>query len=263
MVRNVWIGCLCAGSTLLLAAFSPAAATGATETTATRSASKSTTATASGDAPTTASNPPVHLGRLIPADEAAAITKSMDSLTSVPGTDLLLGYRLSPPAGWYQIEGSTLIWHEPSPSDTHKLTVTVQDAADLRIVPSAKVQVSFSDPSGKAVGTTQSLNFLWDPEFYQYAMNVTLPGESKTLNLHLKVEPPTFRRHDEVLGAFLAQPVSWTFPSIQVPAPVKPEPKPGVPTTRGLFSEGRRPYAEPTPYPGSMQNPQSTGTRTK
>lgn len=216
----------------------------------TATATATTTATATDTQVTSPSTPPLHIGRLTPANEAAAIVRHMDALTTVPGTDLLIGYRLSPPAGWYQLEGTTLVWHEPSPADTHKLTITVQDAADLRIIPYSKVTASFAGPTGGAGQTTHTLNFLWDPEYYSYGLNISLPEDARSVDLHVKVEAPTFRRRDQVLGAFFAHSVSHTFSGIIVPASVKPEPSPGVPTTRGLFPKGRRPYAEPTPYPG-------------
>lgn len=240
------------------------AATTSSATAAVSAATSATTATAAADSATTiATLPPVHLGRLTPADEPAAIARSMDRLTTVPGTDLQIGYRLGAPAGWYQLEGSNLVWHEPAPSDTHKLTVTVQDAADLRIVPMAKVTAGFTGPDGKAVTTTQTLNFLWDKDFYHYAANLALPDDLREADLHLRIEAPSFRRTDQVLGAFFARPVNWTFRGVRIPEPVRPEPKPGVPTTRGLFSEGRHPYVEPTPYPGSATLPESTGSESK
>ncbi len=246
---GMWAAALAAvGGTL-----TSGAAGAATEvSTATLVAAKPTTASSvAADNPTTAPAPVLHVGQLKPVNEAENIARSMDALTTVPGTDLLVGYQLGAPAGWYQLEGSTLVWHEPSPSDTHRITVTVQDAGDLRVIPNAKVQASFSDTAGKSIGTTQTLNFLWDTDFYHYELNVALPDDTATATLHLRIDPPSFRRHHQVLGAFFAQTARHTFESVKVPKSVKPKPKPGVPTTRGLFSEGRRPYAEPTPYPGT------------
>lgn len=217
------------------------------------------------DSPTTASSGALHVGRLTRADEPAAIDRLYSGLENTTATDVRTGWRIEPPTGWYESgDGGTLVWHEPATGETAFLSVVVQDAADLRSIPGCRVSASLYDAAGKEVVSTTTLPVLWDPAVYVYGINVALPtvlaplaglGTSSvgtTVTLALRVEAPTFRRRDQAVGAFFTQAINRIIPGVTVPpTPVVSARDAAKPAARGIFASGRRPYAQPTPYPGA------------
>jgi hypothetical protein len=193
----------------------------------------------------------LHAGRLAPVDEDAALRKTVKGLTSVPGTDVSLGYFLEPAAGLYSFRSGTLSWRAPQEGETHYLGITVTGSSDRRVLPECKVRASFATPDGRQCGSTVTLGFVWDPAFNHYGTNVSLGETTGPLTLYVTVEPPAFARRDKVLGAFFVKPVSFMWPTVSVPPAASKSEKTADERDQGRFGPGRYAPLEPTPYPGA------------
>ncbi|MBX7245654.1 MAG: hypothetical protein K1X53_09145 [Candidatus Sumerlaeaceae bacterium] len=196
---------------------------------------------------------PLHLGAMSRVDEYANIAEAVRTAQQVDKTDLKIGYFITAAEPFYRYQAGTLAWTEPGPSDNYYLGVTVQDAADGRLIPECKVSVSFTDAKGKDALSTRPLGFIWDPKFNHYGGNIQVPRDPGELSLNVKVEPPGFLRRDKKLGAFFSEVVTTSWPSVTFPearASAGPE-KPKADIDKAIFPAGRYPAIEPTPYPGA------------
>lgn len=99
--------------------------------------------------------------------------------------------------GMYHLRDGKLTWQEPESENAH-IEVAVRDAADGRFIPGLTVSVTVTDPDGTNLGTHEQ-PFLWHPWLYHYGRNweVTSEGEYR---VHVKIDPPTFMRHDHENG---------------------------------------------------------------
>jgi hypothetical protein len=210
-----------------------------TENTPTTSTAVATTATA------------VHQGVLQPANETAAIQGAMHGLTTVPSSDVRIGYHIGEAAAWYESKSGVLSWRDPLPGETNHVAISVQDASDLRVIPHAKITVSFSDDSGKELESSSTLAFMWTRDSYRYGTNVSLPEETTSVLLRVKIDPPDFARMDKQLGQFFTAPVEHEWKDAQVTGRTGKDNKPDTQPERVSFPEGRHPPITPTPYPGS------------
>jgi hypothetical protein len=195
----------------------------------------------------------VHLGRMVPVDEPAAIAAAGRGLQTVAGHDVRMGYLVGPPEGWYEVRQGTLSWREPQASETHHLGITVQDAADLRVVPDCKVYVSAADADGRELVSTVPLALTWGTEFYYYAANVSFPQGITSCTLYVRSEPPGFARRSKDLGGFFIRPVTACWTNVELPWGARNGGDARKPPMTGDFGEGRHPALVPTPYPGSSR----------
>jgi uncharacterized protein involved in high-affinity Fe2+ transport len=113
----------------------------------------------------------------------------------------------------YQYENGKLVWHQPQDENAH-IEISVRDRADGRFVPELTVTLTVSDENGKEIGTHQQ-PFLWHPWLYHYGRNWVLPGSGR-YTLRVRIEPPTWSRHDLKNGLRYAEPVEVEFPGAQV-----------------------------------------------
>lgn len=187
--------------------------------------------------------------RMHAVNEAEEIASATTTTALASDGDLLIGYKLAEPGGYYDFDGSTLSWHQPASSDTHYLAVTVQDAGDKRVIPGCKVAATLTDASGK--DTSVTLQETWDPHFRHYGSNVAAPSTHSTGTLLVKVEPPSVRRRDKALGAFFTSAATHTFrnvdlstASLGIRAPKSEEPE------SPIWPKGRRPFSPPVRQPG-------------
>jgi len=125
----------------------------------------------------------------------------------------LIGYAVEEAEGMYEWEDGELVWHDPEDENLH-VEIAVCDAADGRFIPAVKVTGTLIDPDGNEVGSHEH-PLLWHPMLYHYGRNWTVPSDG-TYTLHVRVEPPTFMRHDDVNGCRFKEPVETTFTNVQV-----------------------------------------------
>jgi uncharacterized protein involved in high-affinity Fe2+ transport len=90
----------------------------------------------------------------------------------------------------------------------------VRDAGDGRFVPGVRVCATLVDADGNEVGTHEQ-PLLWHPMIYHYGRNWELPSDGR-YTLRVRVEPPTFMRHDEVNGRRFTVPVEVEFRDVKV-----------------------------------------------
>ena len=127
--------------------------------------------------------------------------------------EYLIAYAVEEAEGMYDWEDGELVWHDPDGENLH-VEIAVCDAADGRFVPGVKVTGTLVDPDGNEVGSHEH-PLLWHPMLYHYGRNWTVPADG-AYTLHVRVEPPTFMRHDEVNGCRFKDVVETTFQNVQV-----------------------------------------------
>ena len=127
--------------------------------------------------------------------------------------DYLVGYAVESAEGMYQLRDGELEWQEPGEENCH-IEIAVRDAADGRLVPALDVRLTVLDEGGNEVGT-HTQPFLWHPWLYHYGRNWKVPGEG-SYTLQVRIEPPTFGRHDKKNGLRYAEPVEVEFRGVQI-----------------------------------------------
>lgn len=131
-----------------------------------------------------------------------------------PAGDYLIGYAVEEAEGMYRLEDGELVWEEPGPGENLHVEVIVMDGADQRFVPGLEVHATLLDAEGREIGTHRQ-PFLWHPYLYHYGRNWALPGDGE-YTIRVRVEPPTFMRHDRVNGRRYAEPVEVEFIGVRV-----------------------------------------------
>ena len=102
---------------------------------------------------------------------------------------------------------------DPGEENVH-VEVSVRDASDGRFVPGVPIFVTLIDPDGNEVGTHEQPQ-IWHPMIYHYGRNCVVPSDGE-YTLRVRVEPPTFMRHDEVNGWRFTEPVEVEFTGVKV-----------------------------------------------
>ena len=128
--------------------------------------------------------------------------------------DYLVGFAQERAEGMYELRGEGQLEWVPAGDENCHLEVSVSDAADGRFVPYLKIHATLTPESGETVGPTD-IPFLWHPGLYHYGKNLKVPGDGR-YTLQLRIEPPTFMRHDKVNGQRYAETVEVTFEGVEV-----------------------------------------------
>jgi hypothetical protein len=127
--------------------------------------------------------------------------------------DYLVGFAVEKAEGMYMFTNGELEWMEPGEENLH-VEITVRDGGDGRFVPCLDVFATLIDAEGNEVGTHRQ-PMLWHPMLYHYGRNWKVPGGGE-YTLRVRIEPPTFMRHDEVNGRRFAERVECEFTGVQV-----------------------------------------------
>ncbi|GGL99024.1 iron transporter [Deinococcus aerophilus] len=127
--------------------------------------------------------------------------------------DYLIGYAQEKAEGMYAPrEEGTLEWTAPTDENCH-IEVSVSDASDGRFLPQLTIHATLTG-QGETVGPFE-VPFLWHPGLYHYGKNIRVPGDGE-YDLTVRVEAPTFMRHDKQNGQRYARGAEVTFRKIQV-----------------------------------------------
>jgi hypothetical protein len=127
--------------------------------------------------------------------------------------DYLIGYAVEKAEGMYSYRDGKLHWMEPEDENLH-VEVAVRDGGDGRFVPCLDVYATLIDSDGNEIGTHKQ-PMLWHPMLYHYGRNWKVPGDGE-YTLRVRVDPPTFMRHDEVNGCRFVDPVECEFTGVKV-----------------------------------------------
>ncbi|PSP65344.1 hypothetical protein BRC79_08790 [Halobacteriales archaeon QH_8_67_27] len=128
--------------------------------------------------------------------------------------DFVVGFAQEKIEGFYELAGEgEFEWREPGDDNCH-IEVAVADVDDGRFVPGAEVSVRVADADGEQVEAA-TLPLLWHPGPYHYGATLRLPTDD-TYSLEVRVEPSTFRRHDEENGDRYGETVTVTFDDVDV-----------------------------------------------
>ena len=106
-----------------------------------------------------------------------------------------------------------LEWDEVNDENCH-LEVAVSDGADGRFIPYLTVLATLTPEDGDPVGPIE-IPFVWHPGVYHYGKNLKVPGDGR-YTLHIRIEAPTFMRHDDVNGQRYAEGVEVTFEDVEI-----------------------------------------------
>ena len=137
-----------------------------------------------------------------------AMDEESGSVTQRAG-DYLVAFVQEDAEGMYAPDGSGgLVWYEaPEDANAH-LEVAVADAGDGRFVPGLDVTLTV-EQDGRELFTTP-VPFLWHPFLHHYGTNAAVPGEGP-YTVRIRIEAPTYMRHDPVNGKRYAEPVEVVF----------------------------------------------------
>ncbi len=130
-----------------------------------------------------------------------------------PADQYIIGYAIEEAEGMYMWADGKLVWHDPEEENLH-VEIAVCDASDGRFVPGLTVTGTLIDPDGNEVGTHEH-PLLWHPMIYHYGRNWKVPADG-TYTLKVRVDPPTFMRHDEVNGRRFEETIETVFKSVEV-----------------------------------------------
>ncbi|RJP77018.1 MAG: hypothetical protein C4524_09015 [Candidatus Zixiibacteriota bacterium] len=156
-------------------------------------------------------------------DEGSALGRSLthmirevaDDGDEAPVGEYLVGYAVEAAEGMYVCRDGKLTWQEPEEENVH-LEISVRDGADGRFVPELKVQATLMDGDGHEIATHRQ-PFIWHPWLHHYGRNWTVPGDGSYM-LRVRIEPPTFSRHDKLNGKRYAEAVEVVFHNVEIKA---------------------------------------------
>ena len=121
----------------------------------------------------------------------------------------------------YELADGRLVWREAAEEANVHLEIAVADAADGRFVPALDITLTVLDGDRELFTTT--MPFLWHPYLYHYGTNAKVPGEGP-YTVRVRIEAPTFMRHDPVNGKRYAEPVQVLFEDRRFTPGRKPSP---------------------------------------
>ena len=116
--------------------------------------------------------------------------------------------------GMYRLERpGELVWDEPKDENCH-LEISVCDAADKRFIPELRITATLVAATGESIGPVAA-PFLWHPGLYHYGVSVRVPGDGR-YTVRVRIEAPTFMRHDRVNGKRYANAVEVEFRDFKI-----------------------------------------------
>ncbi len=130
-----------------------------------------------------------------------------------PAGDYIVAYAVESAEGMYALNDGKLEWQAPTSENVH-VEVSVRDAADNRFIPGLNVFATLIDPDGNTIATHQQ-PFLWHPWLYHYGRNWEVPGDGE-YTLRVRIDPPTFMRHDSKNGLRYTDRVEVEFKNVKI-----------------------------------------------
>ena len=142
------------------------------------------------------------------------ISEVADDGQEVKAADYLVGYAVEKAEGMYHFdENGELKFREPDQENVH-IEVSVRDAADGRFIPNLIIHARLVDSEGNDVGMHRQ-PFVWHPWVYHYGRNWYVE-KSGDYELQVRIEAPTFPRHDKKNGNRYADDVGVTFAPVKI-----------------------------------------------
>ncbi len=121
-----------------------------------------------------------------------------------------LTYAVTAPEGWYTYNNNENHWQQPDEKTNAHFWLFVQDGADGRVVPPLNIEVVIRD-SGGALIEQKSLPYAWMPLVNGYGNNIMLP-HTGGYTFVVKIDPPTYWRHDPYNGDRFTQTTTAVLP---------------------------------------------------
>ena len=154
-------------------------------------------------------------------DQGDALMKALDYMANEEAHsggrkaagEYLVAYACEEAEGLWRMQDGELVYEKPETENAH-IEIAVLDGADHRFIPGLEVHLTVLDSDGNEVGTHEQ-PFLWHPWLYHYGRNWELPGSGRYA-FHVRIEPPTFMRHDPKNGQRYAEPVEVTFEGVDI-----------------------------------------------
>jgi hypothetical protein len=136
--------------------------------------------------------------------------------------DYLVAFVQENAEGMYELQDGRLVWREAAEEANAHLEIAVADAADGRFVPELHITLTVLEGDREVFTTT--MPFLWHPYLYHYGTNAKVPGEGP-YSIRVRIDPPTFMRHDPVNGKRYERPVELVFRDRRFKLGRKPSPE--------------------------------------
>lgn len=146
-----------------------------------------------------------------------ALRHMMDDVAESSGEkvagDYRIGFVVEPAEGMYVPRDGKLEWMGPGDANAH-IEISVRDSIDGRFLPGLTVHATLIDETGIEVGTHHQ-PFVWHPWIFHYGRNWRVPGDG-TYTLRVRVEPPSFPRHDKLNGQRYTEPAEVEFKDVHI-----------------------------------------------
>ena len=153
-------------------------------------------------------------GEALQAALAAMDEESDSGVVTQEAGDYEIGLAVEEAEGMWHLHDGELAWENPSDDENCHVEVCVRDRADGRFVPGLEVTVTLVGPDGDELGT-HAQPFLWHPWLYHYGRNWRVPAEGE-YRVRVRVEAPTFMRHDHENGRRFAEAVEVEFEGVEI-----------------------------------------------
>lgn len=132
-----------------------------------------------------------------------------------PAGDYVVAFAQEAAEGMWHVEGGELRWRNPADEENAHFEVAVMDGGDQRFVPGLRVTLTVRRAINDEEVGTHEPPFIWHPWLHHYGRNWTVPGDGK-YHLLVRIEPPTFHRHDPINGRRYAEVVEVEFRDVEV-----------------------------------------------
>ncbi|MGH2718218.1 MAG: iron transporter [Actinomycetota bacterium] len=128
--------------------------------------------------------------------------------------DYLVAYAVEEAEGMYLQGNGGLEWHDPGPGENCHVEIAVRDKADGRFIPGLDIHIKLLSADGKEVASGQQ-PFIWHPWLMHYGRNWKVPGDGD-YKLQVRIEAPTFHRHDKENGKRYARAEEIEFEKVNI-----------------------------------------------
>lgn len=128
--------------------------------------------------------------------------------------DYLVAYAVEKAEGMYMPGSNGLEWHDPGPTENCHVEIAVRDKADGRFIPGLDVHITLLSADGAEVASGQQ-PFIWHPWLLHYGRNWQVPADGD-YRIRVRIEAPTFHRHDKENGQRYARAEEIEFPKVNI-----------------------------------------------
>lgn len=128
--------------------------------------------------------------------------------------DYLVAVAVEEAEGMYMLGSAGLKWHDPGPGENCHVEIAVRDKADGRFIPGLDIHITILAGDGTEVASGEQ-PFIWHPWLMHYGRNWQVPADGD-YRIRVRIEAPTFHRHDKENGQRYARAEELEFPKVNI-----------------------------------------------